>query len=97
MARYAHAYRFLREDVRDIERFLNLTELDFDLRLRRATTDRANIAEASPLEHAFEERFANVYGPDSTLYLWREYAITDLEGRDRYIDYLVRTTSPTSW
>ena len=32
VARYAHVFRFLHEDVRDVERYLNLTELDFDLR-----------------------------------------------------------------
>lgn len=90
VARYDRVYRFLREDVGEVEQYLQQVEQDQNV-TRRRSADRADLAEATPLERAFEEHFFNVYGMDSARYLWREYAITDYEGHDRYIDYLVRT------
>ena len=55
--------------------------------------DRANRADASPLEMAFEEHFSNVYGAGSSRYLWREYGFTDAKGHVRYVDYVVQTRS----
>lgn len=55
------------------------------------TADRANRADISPLEFAFEQHFTMVYGSDSARYLQREYAITDMDGHDRFIDYLIKT------
>lgn len=89
VARNERVYRFLREDLGEAERYLRPTDSDQEATTRSA--DRASLADASPLEMAFEEHFVNVYGDDSARYLWKEYPITDMEGHDRYIDYLVRT------
>ena len=90
-ARYRRVFRFLREDVGQAERFLRY-DIEYGEAIpKRMPADQANIAEATPLERAFEEHFANVYGANSTQCLWREYGITDAEGHTRYIDYVVRT------
>lgn len=92
VARYQRVYRFLAEDIAQIERFLHPVDSDVDRELApQHTAHRADNAVASPLEMEFESHFANVYGNDSLRFLTREYAITDLEGHDRYIDYLVQT------
>ncbi|MDO4538628.1 MAG: DEAD/DEAH box helicase [Coriobacteriales bacterium] len=99
MTSHRRVYRFLREDVGEIERFL-LADAevgedgalnDKSLLAATRTADRANVADASPLERLFEEHFANVYGADSARYLWREYGLTDADGHVRYLDYLVQT------
>ena len=91
VARYQHVFRFLRNDIDQAEQFLHY-DMEYTGSIpNRMPADRANIAEATPLERAFEEHFANVYGPDSTRFLWREYGITDAGGHTRYIDYVVRT------
>ena len=90
VARYSKVYRLLREDLDELARFAVSIEFQ-ELETPRKTADRANIAEASPLERSFEEHFANVYGSDSARYLWREYGITDADGRVRYLDFIIQT------
>ena len=97
VASYERVFRFLRKDLDEnpgeVERFLRPgvdVEMQEGVPLRQSA-DRANVASASPLEIRFEEHFANVYGADSARYLWREYAVTDLDGHVRYVDYVVRT------
>ena len=90
VARNDRVYRFLREDIDEAEQYLRPSDREQEDASPRGP-DKTNLADASPLEMAFEEHFSNVYGSDSTRYLWKEYAITDMEGHDRYIDYLVRT------
>ncbi len=91
VARHERTYRFLREDLDQLSRYA--TDIEYQqLMAPHHTSDRANTAQASPLEQRFEEHFANVYGADSVRYLWREYAITDVDGHMRFIDYVVRTS-----
>lgn len=92
VARSSRVYRFLSDDLDEVERFLSEPDGDEDPPAARRGPDRAEMAESSPLERAFEEHFANVYGADAVRFLNREYGITDLEGHHRYIDYLVHTT-----
>ena len=95
VAKSSRVYRFLREDLEgglgEIERFLAESEGDEEAPVAKRPADRAEQAEPSPLERAFEEHFANVYGEGSVRFLNREYGITDLDGHHRYIDYLVHT------
>ena len=91
VARSSRVYRFLREDIDEVERYLSASETE-EPSLSIHGADRLNLADSSPLERAFEEHFVNVYGSDSARYLWREYGITDTDGHSRYIDYLVQTT-----
>lgn len=92
VAKSSRVYRFLGADLGEIERFLAEPEGDEEAPLARRASDRADMADSSPLERAFEEHFANVYGDDSVRFLNREYGITDLDGHNRFIDYLVHTT-----
>ena len=56
----------------------------------RSTLDRSlSVADASPLEHSFEERFCEVYGSDALQFLNREYPIPSLGGETFALDYLV--------
>ncbi|MBR0406262.1 MAG: DEAD/DEAH box helicase family protein [Eggerthellaceae bacterium] len=90
VARNERVYRFLSEDLAQVDEYLDGARGE-ELPEPRRSTDRAEFADASPLEMEFEEHFFNVYGPDSVRYLWKEYGITDREGHVRYIDYLVNT------
>jgi len=95
VAKCSRVYRFLRDDLdeglAEVERFLAEPAGEEESPGARKVADRAELAEPSPLERAFEEHFANVYGDDSVRFLNREYGITDLDGHHRYIDYLVHT------
>lgn len=92
VARNERVYRFLREDLDEVEVFLDSEEEAGEALSRRAA-DRANAIDPSPLELAFEEHFCNVYGSDGARFLQREYAVVDLEGSQRFLDYAVRTES----
>ncbi len=93
--RYSRVFRLLREDLAELDRWLESTEGAYDIELQstpaRRPPDRANNATASPLEMAFEQHFANVYGDGSERFLQREYAVTDPEGHVYFVDYVVRT------
>ncbi len=91
MSAYRHVYRLLQEDINEID--LLLDEANIDVEYASRQNDRANSAEASPLEFKFEEVFTDVYGSDSAKYLWKEYGITDDNGSTRYLDYYIRTTN----
>lgn len=90
--RYDQLYRLLREDLDQLEQLLAHVDVEYEeAPASRRTADRANLTDASPLEHAFEEHFSRVYGDDGARYLNREYGITTLDGRTCFVDYLVRT------
>ena len=90
VARNNRVYRFLSEDLSLVDQYLSQDEQSQTFPSSpRPSADRADLAEASPLERAFEEHFTNVYGADSARFLTREYAVTDVEGHDRFIDYVV--------
>ena len=91
IAEYDHVYRVLSDDTDLLEQCLAAQGQEPEDVVLAKTSDRSNLAEASPLERDFEEHFAEVYGPDSIECLWREYGITDLHGSTRYLDYLVKT------
>ena len=55
------------------------------------TADRADNADASPLELLFEKNFTSVYGSDSLKYLNKEFCISDFQGGSFFLDYLIRT------
>ena len=62
MFQYRQVFRFLKEDQEDMEKYIrglrNWEEIEF----KRATVNRENCADASPLEFLFEKCFVNVYG-----------------------------------
>ena len=53
--------------------------------------DRADNADASPLEWLFEQNFVDVYGMGSLAFLQKEYAIEDALGHRFFLDYVVET------
>ena len=95
---YVSAYdcvlRVLREDLAQLDGFVaDPVDAEYAGAGRKAVSDRADQANVSVLEAAFEEHFTNVYGADSARFLMREYAIEDMDGHTRFIDYVVRTRS----
>lgn len=89
MNAYKHLYRFLIEDIEQIDLFLKSDEeISFEF---NSTLDRNDFAEATPLEYDFEKRFIDVYGADSAKYLWKEYGITDTKGNVKFLDYYFKT------
>jgi len=69
VAKCSRVYRFLRDDLdeglAEVERFLAEPAGEEESPGARKVADRAELAEPSPLERAFEEHFANVYGEDA--------------------------------
>ena len=90
MAKYDKVFRFLEGDGEAMELCLNSTDSPA-AEPDRPSGDRADFADATPLERYFEDRFISVFGPDSAKYLWKEYGFTDQQGSVRYLDYLVKT------
>lgn len=89
MHNYNHVFRFLKEDVSDINN-LNLSNSE-DIELKIRTYDRSNNPDVSPLERYFEECFTEVYGAESLVYLNKEFGIVDEEGNNYYLDYYLQT------
>ena len=93
VARYDTVFRVLEEDVAtELMRLLSPATQEFDrIADVTPTADRANNASVSYLEKRFEDHWMHVYGDASAKYLTREYSIADIDGRVRYIDFLIRT------
>ncbi len=91
MHRYSKVFRFLSDDIDTIEDVIrtNNDHIDVDFAVRVA--NREDSSDASPLELLFEQQFTNVYGMGALKYLWKEYGITDDEGHNYFLDYVVRT------
>lgn len=89
--RYKRVFRFLMEDIAEIEQILNHTvkyeDVDFTVRV----ANREDSADVSPLELLFERNFTNVYGMNALKYLWKEYGIIDTNGRNYFLDYFIKT------
>lgn len=49
--------------------------------------------DATPVEHFFEERFAECYGHDALGYLHKEYPIVSTSGNNLFLDYAVELES----
>ncbi len=90
MNRYKYVFRFLAEDRDEIESFLTEGR-ENNCKNPVSVADRENSAEVSPLERLFEKNFTDVYGVNSVKYLNREYCITDENGNNFFLDYVVRT------
>lgn len=87
VARHERTYCFLREDLDQLSRYA--TDVEYQqLMAPHHTSDRANTAQASPLDQRLEEHFANVYGADSV-----RYHHPQLIGRQRYRTQLAKQNS----
>lgn len=90
MKKYDALYRVLVEDLSDFMADYS-SENEEDYLLKDKSYDRANMADASPLEFLFEQNFANVYGMSSLKYLQKEYSIADRRGNQYFLDYVIHT------
>ncbi len=82
-------YRFLVDD--DPEDILPWVEntIEFPVVYHPLRDRELSVADSTPLEHFFEQRFLEVYGPDATKFLSREYPITSRSGNLFFFDYVV--------
>ena len=92
MKKYDHVYRFLVEDMDQINDFLCSTDEPAEIGYT-VVANREEGTDSSPLEFYFEKMFSNVYGSNALKYLHKEYSITGPRGNNYFLDYLVRTTT----
>ena len=52
-------------------------------------SERGEHADSSPLELLFEQNFTDVYGMRALKYLQKEFRISDEDGNNYFIDYIV--------
>ncbi|MDY0287320.1 MAG: hypothetical protein RBR15_00680 [Sphaerochaeta sp.] len=82
-------YRFLVDD--DQQGMLPWIEntIEFPVAYHTLRDRELSVADSTPLENFFEQRFCEVYGPDATKFLSREYPITSRSGNPFFFDYVV--------
>lgn len=59
--------------------------------LYQKISERGEHADSSPLELLFEQNFTDVYGMRALKYLQKEFRISDEDGNNYFLDYLVDT------
>jgi len=92
MHRFKRVFRFLGYIQEEVDKYLFKDEMNMTSKFDVNVADRAEKADVSPLELHFEQNFSNAYGIHALKYLSREYGICDEEGRNYFLDYLIRTT-----
>ena len=93
MHEFGRLFRFYQHDFEKTEYFLNCREVSGNVDYVVKVTDRADNADASPLELLFEKNFSSVYGMNAIKYLNREYGILDETGKNYFLDYYLRTNN----
>ena len=91
MHRFKRVFRFLGYVQAEVERYLSKDEITMPVDYMVTVGDRGEQADASPLELHFEQSFTNAYGINALKFLSREYGICDENGKNYFLDYLVRT------
>jgi len=91
MHMFQRVFRFLGYSQEEVDRYLYKNEITMPVDYVVTIGDRGEQAEVSPLELHFEQSFSNAYGINAIKYLSREYGICDEEGKNYFLDYLVRT------
>lgn len=87
---YRRLFRFLGFDPETIEKCLQKSRQEV-LHYTKNTAERGEHADSSPLELLFEQNFTDVYGMRALKYLQKEFRITDEDGNNYFLDYLVDT------
>ncbi|HKM05355.1 MAG TPA: DEAD/DEAH box helicase [Sphaerochaeta sp.] len=82
-------YRFLIDDEQQSILPWIENSIDFPVAYHTLRDRQLSVADSTPLEHFFEQRFCEVYGPDATRFLSREYPITSRSGNPFFFDYVV--------
>ena len=91
MHRFKRVFRFLGYVQAEVEKYLLKDEITMPVDYIVTVGDRGEQADASPLELHFEQSFTNAYGINALKFLSREYGICDENGKNYFLDYLVRT------
>ena len=91
MHRFKRVFRFLGYVQAEVEKYLLKDEITMPVDYMVTVGDRGEQADASPLELHFEQSFTNAYGINALKFLSREYGICDENGKNYFLDYLVRT------
>lgn len=87
---YRRVFRFLGFDPETIEKCLQKSRQEV-LYSTKKISERGEHADSSPLELLFEQNFTDVYGMRALKYLQKEYRISDEDGNNYFLDYLVDT------
>lgn len=88
---FKRVFRFLGYIQSEVDSYLANDEMTLPEDYRITVGDRAEQADASPLEIHFEDSFSNAYGINALRYLTREYGICDENGNNYFLDYFIRT------
>ena len=88
---FKRVFRFLGYIQSEVDSYLANDEMTLPENYRITVGDRAEQADASPLEIHFEDSFSNAYGMNALRYLTREYGISDENGNNYFLDYFIRT------
>ena len=91
MHQFKRVFRFLGYVQEEVEKYLSKDEITIPVDYMITVGDRGEQSDLSPLEFQFEQSFSNAYGINALKYLSREYSICDENGRNYFLDYLVRT------
>jgi len=91
MHMFQRVFRFLGYCQEEVDRYLQNKEMTIPVDYVVTIGDRGEQADVSPLEFHFEQSFSNAYGINAIKFLSREYGICDEEGKNYFLDYLVRT------
>lgn len=87
---YRRVFRFLGFDPETIEKCLQKSRQEV-LYSTKKISERGEHADSSPLELLFEQNFTDVYGMRALKYLQKEYRISDEDGNNYFLDYLIDT------
>lgn len=91
MHQFQRVFRFLGYIPAEVDHYLSKREMTLSVDQMIRVGDRGEQADASPLELRFEQSFSSVYGMNALKYLSREYGICDENGKNYFLDYVVRT------
>lgn len=87
---YRKVFRFLGFNPETIEKCLQRSRQEV-LHSTKKISERGEHADSSPLELLFEQNFTDVYGMRALKYLQKEFRISDEDGNNYFLDYLVDT------
>ena len=87
---YRRVFRFLGFDPETIEKCLQRSRQEV-LYSTKKISERGEHADSSPLELLFEQNFTDVYGMRALKYLQKEFRISDEDGNNYFLDYLIDT------
>ena len=87
---YRRVFRFLGFDPETIEKCLQKSRQEV-LHFTKKISERGDHADSSPLELLFEQNFTDVYGMRALKYLQKEFRISDEDGNNYFLDYLIDT------